>query len=159
MITSLGLKAKNRAKEIQKSRYAIIKVSKKDLSKIVREFEKSPSESYDRKRPKHEHTDSYFYLAIQLAKCMTRSDALNLHVYPVITEMNGTQQILTSHVYSMDESELRNFPVDKTLLQICSIDEDKSKSIIADECSTNDDESECVHKNINKQKAEKRGRV
>ena len=32
------------------------------------------------------------------------------------------------------------------------MDEDESKSIIADKCSTNENKSECVHKNINKQK-------
>ena len=37
-------------------------------------------------------------------------------------------------------------------MQICSKDEDESKGIIVDECSTGEDESECVHKNINKQK-------
>ena len=40
----------------------------------------------------------------------------------------------------------------KTLSQICSTDEDESKSIIIDECSTEEDESECVHQNMNKQK-------
>ena len=40
LITSLGLKAKARRKKYQKSRYAISNVSKKDLSKIIREFDK-----------------------------------------------------------------------------------------------------------------------
>ena len=83
---------------------------------------------------------------------MMRADSLNLHVYPVRTEMNDTQHILTSHVYYKDEIKLKEFLVDKTLLQLCSTDEDESKSIIVDECSTKEDESECVHKNINKQK-------
>ena len=65
--------------------YAILNVSKKDLSKIIREFEKLPYESYEKKRPKHEPTDSYFYPAIQLAKCMMRADALNSDNYPVRT--------------------------------------------------------------------------
>ena len=54
----MGLKAKNKAKEIQKARYAIGNVSMKDLSKTIREFEKSPYKSYERKRPKHDPTDS-----------------------------------------------------------------------------------------------------
>ena len=33
-----------------------------------------------------------------------------------------------------------------------STDKDKSKGIIGDECSTEENESERVHKNINKQK-------
>ena len=62
-ITSLSIKAKTRPKEYRKARYAIINVSKKKLSKIIRDFETLPYESYEKKRPKHEPTDSYFYLA------------------------------------------------------------------------------------------------
>ena len=58
MINSLGLKAKIRPKKYKKLRYAIVKVSKKDLSKIIREFEKLPHEVYEKKRPKHESTDN-----------------------------------------------------------------------------------------------------
>ena len=85
MITSLGFKAKVRPHKYKKSRYAIVNVSKKDLSNIIREFEKLPYKSYERSSPKHEPTDSYFYLVIHLVKCMMRADALNLDVYPVRT--------------------------------------------------------------------------
>ena len=61
----------------------------KDLSKIIRDSEKSPYKSYEIKRPKYKPTDSNFYLAIQISKCMMRDDALNLHVYPVRTKMTG----------------------------------------------------------------------
>ena len=61
---------------------------------------------------------------------MMRSDALNSHAYLVRTEMNGTQQISTSHVYSKDNSELKEFLVDENILQICSTDKDESESII-----------------------------
>ena len=44
--------------------YAIGNVSKKDLSNIIKDFEKLPYEIYEKDRPKHEPTDSYFYLAI-----------------------------------------------------------------------------------------------
>ena len=77
----------------------------KDLSKIIREFEKLPYKSYEGSSPKHDPTDSYFYLSRQLAKCMMRYDALNSHVYPIRTEMIGTQQILISHVCSTDKSK------------------------------------------------------
>ena len=40
LITLLGLKAKARPKKYKKARYAIINVSKKDLSNIIWEFEK-----------------------------------------------------------------------------------------------------------------------
>ena len=150
---------------MQKTRYAIGNVSKKDLSKIIREFEKLPYESYERKRPKHEPTDSYFYPSRQLVKCMIRDYAFNLHVYPVRTKINAPY----SHVFPLDESELKQFLVNEPLSQSCFTDEDESKGIISDECSTEDDEykskgiiankfsteedkSECV---INKQKDEK----
>ena len=64
--------------------------------------------------PKHEPTDSYFYLARQLAKCTMRSYALNSDNYPVRTEMTATKNIPTSYVCSMDERKLKEFPVDKT---------------------------------------------
>ena len=58
----MGLKAKSRTHKYKKSRYAIRNFSKKELSKIIGEFEKLPYEVYKKKRPKHEPTDSYFYL-------------------------------------------------------------------------------------------------
>ena len=56
-ITSLGFKAKVRKKN-KKARYSIRNVSKKDPSKIISDFENFPYESYDKKRPKNEPTDS-----------------------------------------------------------------------------------------------------
>ena len=81
-----------------------------------------------------------------------RAGALNLQVCPVRTEMTATNQILILHVFSTYDSELKEFLVDKTLSQTCSTDEDESKVIIVDKFSTEEDESECVHKNMNKQK-------
>ena len=101
MATSLGFKAKVRPHKYKKSRYAIGIVSKKDLSKIIREFEKLPYESYEKNRPKHEPTDSYFYLLIQIVKCMMRADALSSHGYPVRTKMTDP----SSHVCSTDGDE------------------------------------------------------
>ena len=46
LIASLCLKAKTRPNRYKKARCAIGNVSKKDLSKIIREFEKLPYESY-----------------------------------------------------------------------------------------------------------------
>ena len=80
-----------------------------------------------------------------------RADALNLENYPVRTEITASKQIPISHVFSTDGRKLKYFLVDETLLKICSTDEEKSKGIIVDECSIDEEESECVHKNINKQ--------
>ena len=89
MIASLGFKDKVRPHRYKKEGCAIRNVSKNDLLNIIREFEKLPYESYERKRPKHEPTDSYFYLSIQLDKCMIRDDALNSHSYPVRSKITA----------------------------------------------------------------------
>ena len=81
---------------------------------------------------------------------MVKADALNSQVYPVRMEMTATRQIPTSHIFSTYESELKEFLSEETLSQICSTDKDESKGVIVDESSTEEDESECVHKNINK---------
>ena len=73
-------------------------------------------------RPKHEPTDSYFYLSRQLAKCMMRYDVLNSHIYPVKIEITATKQIPVSRVCSKDESELKYFLVNEILLQNISTD-------------------------------------
>ena len=61
LITSLGIKSKLRSYKCKKARYAIENISKKDLSKIIREFKNLPYESYEKNRPKHKPTDSYFF--------------------------------------------------------------------------------------------------
>ena len=124
------------------ARYAIGNVSKKDLSRNIREFEIFEKSPCEKKRTKNEPTDSYFYLVIQLAKCMMRSDTLNWHDYGSYTEMNDP----SSNFYSMDKGGSKSIIVHKTLSQSCSTDEDKSKHIIVREtlsqsCSTDEDES------------------
>ena len=57
--------------------------------KIIKEFEKIEKLPHEKKRPKDEPTDSYFHLARQLAKCMTRSDNLNWHNYGGYMEMTS----------------------------------------------------------------------
>ena len=64
-----------------------------------------------------------------------RADAVNLQVYPEITEITGTQHIPTSHIYFTDNTELEEFLAGKTLLHVYSTDEDESKGIIVDESS------------------------
>ena len=81
--------------------YAIRNFSKKDLSKIMSEFEKFEKLPYEKKRPKHEPSDSYFYLARQLAKCFMRADTLNWHNYGGYTKITAS----SLNVYSTDEDE------------------------------------------------------
>ena len=51
LITSLGFKAKVRAQKYKQARYSIGNVSKKDLSKIIREFEIFEKLPNEKKRP------------------------------------------------------------------------------------------------------------
>ena len=115
LITSLCLKAKSSPEKYKKERYAIRNVIKKDLSKIIKEFKKLPYKSYERRRPKHNPNDSYFYLERQVKNCMMRGNTLNLHVSHVITEITGKQQILISQVCSSYKSKSEDFLVEKTL--------------------------------------------
>ena len=111
--------------------YDIRNVSKKDLSKIIREFEKSEKLTYEKNRPKHKPTDSYFYPARQLAKCMIIAVTFNWHDYGGYTVMTAP----SLNVYSMDEDESKLIIVHNTLSQNYSEDVDKK-------CSTEMEKSE-----------------
>ena len=71
-----------------------------------------------------------------------RADALNSHVYPVRTKMT----VPSLHVCFTDKSELKEFLFNKTLLQSCFTEEEKSKGINFNDCSTEEDKSECAIK-------------
>ena len=58
LITFLGFKAKARFAKIQKASYAIMIVSEKEISNGIKDFEKIEKLPYEKKRPKHESTDS-----------------------------------------------------------------------------------------------------
>ena len=58
MLTYLGFKSKVRPHKHKKARYAIGNVNKKDLSKIIKEFDKFEKLTYEKKRLKHEPTES-----------------------------------------------------------------------------------------------------
>ena len=77
-----------------------------------------------------------------------RADALNLHVYPLRTEMTATKQIPISRVCSTNKSKLKGFLVDETLSGNCSKDEEETKGIIVNERFTKEAESDNVHKTI-----------
>ena len=112
-----GSQDQSRVDKIKKAKYAIGNVSEKDLSKIIREFEKSEKLPYGKKRHKHEPTESYFHLAREIAKCMTRSDKLNWYghgSYTKITAVNVT-----------NKSESKRSIVNEKLLQKCSAKENE----------------------------------
>ena len=90
------------------------------LSKIIKEFGDFPYQGYVRKRSKHMSTDSYFYLARHLAKCMMR---FNIPIGPLRTQMTNMlnmnnhetsmQKIPNSHVCSLGESEPKSINADE----------------------------------------------
>ena len=62
LVTALDFKTKERLPKYKKARYAIGNVSKKDFSKIIKEFEKIGQLPYEKRIPKCEPTPSYFHL-------------------------------------------------------------------------------------------------
>ena len=141
LITSLDFKVKVRPQNCKKAVYAIRNVSKKDLSNVVREFEKFERLPYEKKRPKHKPTDIYLYLARQLARCMMRDDTLNWNEYGGYMKMSA----LSSNVCSTNEDESKRIIVHGTLSRNCSTEESESKCSIINEnlsqsCSTDKDE-------------------
>ena len=135
LITSMGINTNIISKKCRKSRYDITNVSIKYLSKIIKKFEKLPYNGYVRKRTKKEPTNSYFYIAIHIAKSMMRTDTLNSHIDLVRTEMDGTQHITISHICYKEEREPNEFLAVANLFQVCSTDEGESPSVITDEIS------------------------
>ena len=75
----------------------------KDPSKIIKEFEKLPYKVYVRKRPKHEPTDTYFYIERNFAKRVMRADSFNLYIDPVRIEMTDMQHIPILRVCNSDK--------------------------------------------------------
>ena len=126
LITSLGFKTKARLQKYKKARYAIRNVSEKDISKIIRGFEKFENLSYEKKRPKHEPIESYFCLARQIAKCMMRSNNLNWYYHSGYTEMTA----LSLNINVANKSESKRSIVNENLSQSCSTNENDSKSSI-----------------------------
>ena len=125
----------------KKARYAIGHVSEKEISKIIKEFEKIEKLPYEKKRPKHEPTESYFHLARQLAKCMTRSDNPNLYNHSGYTKMTA----LSSNVIVTNKSESKISIANENLSQSGSTNENKKKRSIINEplsqkCSVKENE-------------------
>ena len=81
MVIALAFKTKLRYQKYRKARYAIRNVSEKDLSKIIKEFEKIGKVPYVKNIPKHEPTSSYFHVLSCIAKCMMKFDEHNWHVH------------------------------------------------------------------------------
>ena len=81
LVTALAFKTKVRSQKYKKARYAIGNVSKKELSRIIKEFEKIGKVPYVKSIPKHEPTSSYYHLVRCITECMMISDEHNRHVH------------------------------------------------------------------------------
>ena len=79
LVTALDLKTKSRSKIYKKVRYAIGNVRMKELSNIIKEFEKFVKVPYVKVIPKHEPTSSYYHLVRCITECMMRSNEHNWH--------------------------------------------------------------------------------
>ena len=62
LVTALAFMTKVRSSKYKKARYSIGNVSEKDLSKIIKEFEKFGKLPYEKRIPKHEPTPRYFHI-------------------------------------------------------------------------------------------------
>ena len=129
MVTALAYKTKVRSPKYKKARYTIGNIIEKDISKIIKKFEKIEKLPYEKKRPKHEPTESYFHLAREIVKCMMRSDKLNWYDHGGYPKM--TAPYLNVNV--MNKSESKRSIVNKNLSQSCSTIENKSKRSIVNE--------------------------
>ena len=132
LITFLGFKDKTGPQKYKKARYAIGIVSEKDISKIIKDFEKIEKLPYEKKRPKHEPTESYFHIARQLDKCMMRSDNLNWYNHGGYTKI--TAPYLDVNV--TNEGESKCSIVNEKLSQSFSTNNNKSKRSIFNEPSS-----------------------
>ena len=111
LVTALDFKTKVRSSKYKKARYATGNVIEKELSKIIKEFEKIRKLPFEKRIPKHEPTHSYFHLVRQLAKCMTRSDKLNRHDHGSYT----VNTALSSNINVTSEDESKEITVHETL--------------------------------------------
>ena len=110
-------------KKYKKARYAIGNVSMKDLSRIIKEFEKIVKVPYVKRIPKHEPTSSYYHLVGCIAECMMRSDEYNRDVHGSYAEETAP----SSNVNDMDEDESKEIIVHETLSENLSMDVSESE--------------------------------
>ena len=129
LVTALDLKTKVRSQKYKKARYAIVNVSMKDLSIIIKEFEKIVKVPYVKRIPKHEPTSSYYDLVGCIAECMMRSDKFNRHVHSSYAEETSP----SSNVNDTDKDESKEIIVHETLSENLYMDVSKSECNIVHE--------------------------
>ena len=137
LVTALDFKTKVRSPKYKRARYDLGNVSEKDLSKIIKEFEKVGKLSYEKKIPKHEPTPNYFHLVRKSAKCVMISDQLNRYDHDSYTRKTAPP----SNVNVTDEYGSKEIIVHKTLSK------NKSKDLSESECNI-------VHKTLSQNNSE-----
>ena len=138
MVTALALKTKVRSQKYKRARYAIVNVSMKDLSNIIKEFERIEKLPYVKRIPKHEPTSSYYHLVRCIAECMMISDEQNRYVHGSYAE----ETALPSNVNVKDEDESKEIIVHKTLSENLSMDVSESEYNIAHETLSQNNSSD-----------------
>ena len=129
MVTALALKTKVRSQKYKKARYAIVNFRMKNISNIIKEFEKISKVPYGKMFPKHETTSSHYHLVRCIAECMMRSDEHNQHVHGSYAE----ETALSSNVNVTDQDESKEIIVHETLLENQSMDVSESECNIVHE--------------------------
>ena len=77
----------------------------KDLSNIIKKFEKIIKVPYVKRIPKHDPTSSYYHLVGCIAECMLRCGEDNQNVHGGYTEETAP----SSNVNDTDEDESKEF--------------------------------------------------
>ena len=113
-----GYQEKSKVKKYKKARYAIVNVSMKDLSNIIKEFEKIVKVPYVKRIPKHEPTSSYYHLVRCISECMMISDEYNRHVHGSYAEETAP----SLNVNDTDEDISKENIVHETLSENLSMD-------------------------------------
>ena len=98
-------------------------VSMKDLSNIIKEFEKNVKVPYVKRIPKHEPTSSYYHLVGCIVECMLRSDEYNQLVHSDYTEKTAP----SSNVNDTDKKESKEIIVHEPLSENLSMDVSESE--------------------------------
>ena len=110
----------------------------KDLSNIIKEFEKIVKVPYVKIIPKHEPTSSYYHLVRCIAECMMRSDERNRHVHGSYAEETAP----SSNVNDTDEEKSKEIIVHKNLLENICMDVSESECNIVHETLSQNNSSD-----------------
>ena len=141
MVTALSLKTKARSKKYKKARYAIRNVSMKDLSNIIKDFEKTVNVPYVKRIPKHEPVSSYYHMVWFIAECMLRSCENNHHVHDV-HDVYAEEMAPPSNANDTEKEKSREFIMHKRLSENLSMDVSESECNIVNETLSQNNSSD-----------------